>query len=138
MKRSFSAILISIVLFTAIACGDDSRDEVVDPLAEEVVKDSIRIIEGEFIKLADDAVIKGSDFIYGVELDSLSRELAKQVEPLKSDEFEMIPVVVRGKILPNPSRDGWEEVIQIKEILELPQQKQDSTEPKVKTEIEKP
>lgn len=138
MKRNFSAILISIVLFTAIACGDDSRDEVVDPLAEEVVKDSIRIIEGEFIKLADDAVIKGSDFIYGVELDSLSRELAKQVEPLKSDEFEMIPVVVRGKILPNPSRDGWEEVIQIKEILELPQQKQDSTEPKVKTEIEKP
>ena len=138
MRRIFSAILITIILSTAAACGDDSRDEVVDPLATEAVEDSIRIIEGDFIKLADDAVIKGPDFIYGVELDSLSRALAQQVEPLKTDEFEMIPVVVRGKILPNPSRDGWEEVIQIKEILELPTQKQDSTEPKVKTEIEKP
>lgn len=139
MKKSYLAILMGILMFTVAACGDDSREEVIDPLATEEVKDSITIIEGEFIHLADDAVIKGHDFIYGVELDSLGRELAKQVEPLKSDEFDMIPVMVRAKIIANPGRDGWDEIVQIREILELPElKKENSEEPRVKTEIEKP
>lgn len=137
MKKSILVLLI--IGFAFSSCGDDSRDEINDPLTTEVVEDSIKTIEGEFILLADDAVIKGSNFIYGVELDSLSRELAEQVEPLKADEFDMIPVVVKGKIIPNPGRDGWDEVVQIREILELPEQtSQDSEAPKVKRKIEKP
>ena len=111
-----------ILIFIALgfsACGDDTKDEMVKEPVEEVVKDSLSTIEGDFIYLADAAVIKGKNFIYGVQLDSVSQELAQRVAPLKQDDFDMIPVVIRAKVIPNPGREGWEEIVQIREIIEV-------------------
>ena len=40
----------------------------------------------------------------------------------------MVPVVVNGVIKPNPEKDGWKEVVEIKEILKvLPVKKEDNS-----------
>jgi hypothetical protein len=122
-KRLLTALLIA---FTLISCGDDSREKEVEPVVTEVAQDSLKTVEAEFIYLAEAAVLKGKDFIYGVELDSVSMELVEQVEPLKRDEFDMIPVVVKAKIINNPGREGWDEIAQIREIIRIPKKKLDS------------
>ncbi len=137
MKRSFLIILLGLFLFSS--CGGDSRDEEMESVIPAAVEDSLSTIEGEFIYLADAAVLKGQDFIYGVEIDSISMDLVDRVAPLKRDDFDMVPVTVRGKIIPNPRQEGWDEVVQIREILEVPEIKTDSTNlPTVKKEIQKP
>ncbi|SDK85309.1 hypothetical protein SAMN04488034_101661 [Salinimicrobium catena] len=109
------------------ACGDETKEEI-EPAVPEVAQDSLTTIEAEFIFLADAAVLKGRSFIYGVEMDSVSRELIKKVEPLKRDEFDMVPVVVRAKVIENPRQEGWDEIAQIREILEIPERQTDSVE----------
>lgn len=125
MKTKLLAALIGIFMFTA--CGDDTKEEI-EPAVPEVAQDSLTTIEAEFIFLADAAVLKGRSFIYGVEMDSVSRELIKKVEPLKRDEFDMVPVVVRAKVIENPSQEGWDEIAQIREIIEIPERETDSVE----------
>lgn len=92
-----------------------------DQASVETVPDSIQVLKGEFVYGKDAAVIRGENFVYGVTLDSMSNALSEKIAPLKSDDFEMIPVTVKAKILPNPARKGWEEVIEILEIVEVPE-----------------
>lgn len=126
MKRTLLTLFIGLFLLSA--CEDKKKEQKVETPVEEVVKDSLTTIEAEFIYLADAAVLKGRSFIYGVELDSVSMELVEKVAPLKRDEFDMVPVVVRAKIIENPGREGWDEIAQIREILEIPERKADSVE----------
>ena len=100
-KRLFAAL---IILFSFSACGDDAQEDKIEPEVTVQVKDSLTTIKGDFIYLADAAVLKGKDFIYGVELDSISMKLADSVAPFKKDNFDMVPVTVRAKIINNPGR----------------------------------
>ena len=88
----------------------------------EIVPDSIQVLEGDFVFGTNSAVIRGEDFVYGVTIDSMSRALARKIAPFKKDDFDMIPVAVKAKILPNQAQEGWEEVIVIREIIEVPEQ----------------
>ena len=31
----------------------------------------------------------------------------------------MVPVIVKAKVKPNPAKEGWDEIIEIKEILKV-------------------
>lgn len=118
MKKLFGLLILSMILFS---CEDEDRRELMDQPQTEKVPDSIQVLEGEFIYVADAAVLRGEGFVYGVTLDSMSQVLADQVTPLKGDDFEMVPVTVKAKILPNPALKGWEEVIEIREIIKVPE-----------------
>ena len=136
MKKIYFALLAG--LFMLNSCGEDSEPTEVEPQVV-VAKDSIPTIKGEFIFLADAAVLKGKDFIYGVQIDSLSRELADSVANFKQDDFDMVPVTVKARIIKNPRREGWEELVEIKEILEISTKETDtSAAPRIKKDIEKP
>ena len=117
MTKLFGLLILSLALFS---CQDDERKDLMDQPETEKVPDSIQVLEGEFVYTADAAVIRGENFVYGVTLDSMSNVLSEKISPLKSDDFDMVPVKVKAKILPNPSQEGWEEVIEIREILEVP------------------
>ncbi|MCG9971263.1 hypothetical protein [Christiangramia crocea] len=117
MKRLFGVLLITLVFFS---CQNEERKELMEQPEVEKVPDSIQVLTGEIVYGTDAAVIRGDNFVYGVTMDSLSKILASKVAPLKSDDFDMIPVTVKAKILPNPEREGWEEVIEIREIIEIP------------------
>ncbi len=101
MKKTCILIALSLILFS---CKSENKNE--EP----------NLIRGEFILIDDAAVLKGNDFIYGVIINDVTLELAKKVEPLQREEYDMVPVVVKGIIKPNPEQ-GWEEIVEIKEII---------------------
>ena len=81
--------------------------------------DEESIITGEFLFWNNAAVLKTDTEIYGVALDEKMYELDNKCKPLKKDEFDMIPVTIRGTIRKNLQSDGWKEIIQIKEIVSV-------------------
>lgn len=125
MKKNLFIILIAF--FSLTACGGDTNEDL-QPQQVVEVQDSIPTLKGEFIFLSDAAVFKGDTFVYGVKIDTLSKQLAREVEAYKSDEFDMIPVTLKAKIIPNPGMKGWDEFIEIREVLSISVPKADSTE----------
>ncbi|GHA35944.1 hypothetical protein GCM10007103_16750 [Salinimicrobium marinum] len=120
MKEKVLALLLCLFLFSA--CGDSGDDEM-ESMEPEAVADSIPTLEGQFIFLSNEAILKGESFIYGVAIDSVSLNLAEKVKPFKNESFDMVPVKVKAKILKNSSTRGWNETIEIREVLELPESK---------------
>ena len=112
-------LLILSLAFTAFSCQDEGRQDLMNQPEAEKVPDSIQTLTGEFIYAGDAAILRGSDFVYGVTIDSMSKVLAEQVQPFQKEEFDMVPVKVKGKIVPNPRQEGWDENIEIREILEI-------------------
>ncbi len=102
MKKVF--VLLSAILVLASCKNNEETQE----------------ISADFIYLEDAAVLKGSDFIYGVKIDDKARELAERIEAIKLDEFDMVPVVVKGVISKKKeNEEGWEEIVTIKEIVSV-------------------
>lgn len=103
MKKLVLLTVLSLVLFS---CKQKNSSE----------ENEVTLIRGEFILIDDAGVIKGKDFIYGVEINTMAKTLAKQIKPLQREDYDMVPVVVNGVIKPNPQK-GWEEIVDIKEIV---------------------
>lgn len=118
MEKKFLTFTILIFLIVFSACGDNTNEEF-NARQPEPVQDSLSTLSGDFIYLADAAVLKGPNFIYGVTIDSVSTDLANKVASYKKESFDMVPVVVRAKILQNPGKEGWDEIIEIREVLEI-------------------
>ncbi len=104
MKQSLLLIAVTLIL---VSCKKEKSES-------QNIESSL--IRGEFILIDGAAVIKGTDFIYGVVINDATKELAKKVEPLQREEYDMVPVVIKGVIKPNPEQ-GWEEIVEIKEII---------------------
>lgn len=105
-------VLLLITGFTLVCCKEKST--------EDTSSASYDIIEGEFIYLVDAAIIKGDSFIYGVAIDDKMHELATIIKPLQRDEYDMVPVIVKGIINPKSSnQEGWDYIVTIKEIVEV-------------------
>lgn len=112
-------LLILALAVTAFSCQDEGRQELMNQPESEKVPDSIQTLTGEFIYAGDAAILRGSDFVYGVTIDSMSKVLAEQVQPFQKEEFDMVSVRIKGKIVPNPRQDGWDENIEIREIIDI-------------------
>lgn len=77
-------------------------------------------IKGDFIYIADAAVIKGDDFIYGVEVDSMLMNLVKKAEPFKNGNFDMVPVVIEGDLhLKEKNIEGWDTIVKLTKIISV-------------------
>lgn len=121
-------LLILALAISAFSCQDEGRQELLNQPETEKVPDSIQTLTGEFIYAGDAAILRGNDFVYGVTIDSMSKVLAEQVQPFKKEDFDMVSVKVKGKIVPNPRQDGWNENIEIREIIEIPEAEKASEE----------
>ena len=108
-----------IVAILFVSCQDDEQKELNTEPVTAKVQDSLEVLQGDYVYVADAAVLRGENFVYGVKQDSVAMLLSDKVSVLKSDDFEMIPVRVKAKILANPRLEGWDEIIEIKEILEI-------------------
>ena len=76
--------------------------------------------EGEFIYVDDGAVLKGDNFIYGVTIDEMSRHLNDKITPIKKDNYDMVPVIVKGTLGKKAEGvEGWDEVLTITEIVNV-------------------
>ena len=128
MKKLALLLTLALVL---VACKSDNKEsESVQTETETQANSALRLknnvndgtkqIKGEFIYVEDGAVLKGSNFIYGVELNDLAEELKNRVEPVKKDVYDMVPVTVRGRVsTKKEGADGWDEIVTITEILNV-------------------
>ncbi|WP_299212844.1 hypothetical protein [uncultured Aquimarina sp.] len=107
MKKPFLLIIVTLLIFS---CKNEKSTSSSDSDIES------SLIRGEYILIDNAGVLKGKDFIYGVIIDDMAYELAKKVKPLQREEYDMVPVVIKGIIKPN-TEDGWPQVVEIKEIV---------------------
>lgn len=113
-------ILIITLAFIVTSCKNQEQRDSNAPTAEEQNKQHKNTFQGEFIYSEEAAVLKGDDFIYGVELNDLSKNLANQVSKIKTDEYDMVPVIVKGDLNPRPQgTEGWDEILTITEIVHV-------------------
>lgn len=115
MKNIF--LLLALVI-TTVSCKnvEDKKDEI--NTTEAAV--NIKTYKGEFLYLADAAVLKGENFIYGVTIDETMQTLADQVKSVKKDDFDMVPVIVKGSLAKKAEgAEGWDEIITITEIVNV-------------------
>ncbi len=102
MRTLFLILLIAF----ATACTQSSKKTDTNPQ-----------FYGEFLYLADAAVLNTGTEIYGVIIDEKMHELHDLCSPLKRDEFDMIAVYVKGKVEnKNPDEEGWDKRIKITSI----------------------
>ncbi|HZW62734.1 MAG TPA: hypothetical protein VFF15_03720 [Flavobacteriaceae bacterium] len=102
MKKVLLFFTLSLAL---IACKEEPKGEV---------------LKGEFVYLADAAVLQTETEIYAVVIDEKMHELDNKVKPFKSEDTDMIPVEIRGIISPKPEgEEGWDYRVKITEILNV-------------------
>jgi hypothetical protein len=112
--------LIFLMFFLLTACESDKKAKSNNATeVEALAKDEgFRQLKGEFIYVEGSAVLKGRDFIYGVVIDDMANELIEQTNQEKIDEYDMIPVLIKGNIIDN-TEEGWEKLVEVKEILRV-------------------
>lgn len=110
-------IFILSLLFIFTACDND--EGTAPPVIEPSARDSIQIYEGNFITTGNAAVLKGNQFIYQVVMDSLALSLKDSLKQ-DPDAPAIRPVVVKGKVAMNNLKNGYSHIIEIIEVLEIP------------------
>ncbi|HET8810312.1 MAG TPA: hypothetical protein VFM65_08620 [Flavobacteriaceae bacterium] len=117
MKKYFFALMLLAIGFSS--CQDEPKKQPVKSEKATEKTDSLKVLRGEFIYVDSAAVLKGNDFIYGVEIDSMAKKLARKTDSLKRNEFDMVPVILEGVVRQNKKEEGWDEILTIKEILRV-------------------
>jgi len=78
------------------------------------------LFEGDFVYTMEAAVLTGNSFIYGINMNSLARELGARVEKIKKTEQDIVPVKIRGVLKSKPAdAEGWDEILTITDIIEI-------------------
>ena len=109
-------LIVLITLFVSLsACKNDQKTTLVT-----TENSNLAVYKGEFIFTDGAAVLKGSDFIYGVIVDDKMKELADKVAPVKKDPFDMVPVIVTGTLASGPQDiETWDEFLTIIDIVQV-------------------
>jgi hypothetical protein len=107
-------ILIALLIGFS-ACKNDQKTTLVT-----TENSNLAVYKGEFIFTDGAAVLKGSDFIYGVVVDDKMKELADKVAPAKKDPYDMVAVIVTGTLAPGPKDiETWDEFLTIIDIVQV-------------------
>ena len=102
-----------LMMFLALtACKELSKRSTQEAAGGEV-------ISGEFLFWNNAAVLKTDTDIYGVVIDEKMYELDNKCKPFKKDEYDMLPVTIKGVIRKNPVSDSWAEVIEVKAVISV-------------------
>ena len=101
-KMKYNLPLIALLLFVA-ACTTQPKSEV-------------ESVTGEFLFYDNAAVLNTGSEIYGVVVDDKLHELHAQALTVQKDSFDMVQVYIKGVISENPNKEGWPQVVTVKEI----------------------
>lgn len=122
-------LIFSITLFWSCKNGEKStissedQEKVIGADDKEKTakqSDGLTLLRGDFLYLADAAVLQTHREVYAVVIDEKMHELDAKVKAFKKEDTDMIPVEVRAKITPKPKdEEGWDYRVEIKEILKV-------------------
>lgn len=98
-------LLVFTLIIAFTACKEEPKGE---------------ILTGEFVYLADAAVLQTETEIYGVIIDKEMHQLDEMCQPFKNEVTDMVPVEIRGVITPKPEgEEGWDFRVKITEIIKV-------------------
>ena len=121
-------VVFLLVITTAfLSCKKDSKSNkgkesisIDDSEKTDKQNDGLTLLKGDFIYFSDAAVLQTHREVYGVVIDEKMHELDIQVQQYKNEVTDMVPVEIRGKIIPKPeNEEGWPYRVEIKEILNV-------------------
>ena len=121
-------VVFLLVITTAfLSCKKDSKSNkgkesisIDDSEKTDKQNDGLTLLKGDFIYFSDAAVLQTHREVYGVVIDEKMHELDIQVQQYKNEVTDMVPVEIRGKIIPKPeNEEGWAFRVEIKEILNV-------------------
>lgn len=119
MKKITLLIAILVLTFSCKNTEQKTEETEKEPVVKEMTATE-SMYQGEFIVVDNVAVFKGSNYIYGVTLNDLAKDLAKQVEAVKNDAFDMVPVIVKGNLSKKEEgQEGWDDILTITEIVKV-------------------
>ncbi|GAK88317.1 hypothetical protein JCM19297_2830 [Nonlabens ulvanivorans] len=122
MKR---LLVLCFIVISTVACKN--QESPVDVVTTEDISPSFvedeNTYKGEFILLDDAAVLTSKNEIYAVRIDEKLKQLHELALPLQKTKFDMVNVILKGELVPNPllveTGEGWEQMLIIKEIIEV-------------------
>lgn len=125
MKKT---VLIVLICLGVISCKNENSkiDEASKSYSQN---DGLITMKGDFIFIDNAAVLQTPTEIYGVVIDSKMKELEMQVQPLKNESTDMVPVTVRVKKFEKPTdEEGWPYRVEIKEIIKVEKPEEDTND----------
>ncbi len=130
MKKIY--FIFALCILTIVSCKNDAKSNENDTPKTESVANEFETFSGMFLYLEGEkaAVLQtAGSSMYGVVIDDQLLALNEKCKTYKTKEHDMVPVVIKGLKKPNPVKDAWKEVIEIKEILSVqkPSENQDGT-----------
>ncbi|KEZ92353.1 hypothetical protein [Nonlabens ulvanivorans] len=122
MKR---LLVLCFIIIATVSCKNQEQPldvATTEDISTSFVEDE-NTYKGEFILLEDAAVLTGKSEIYAVRIDDKLKQLHELALPLQKTKFDMVNVILKGELVPNPllleTGEGWEQMLIIKEIIEV-------------------
>lgn len=119
MKKLAFYIILTVLI---VSCKENTKETIGADSPEKTAKqsDGLTLLKGDFLYLADAAVLQTHREVYGVIIDEKMEELNEQAKLLKDTEFDWVQVEIRGEITQKPEKEeGWDNRVAIKEILNV-------------------
>lgn len=119
MKKT---VILFLIITTLYSCKNDSKTGTTDTenTATEQQTERLTLLTGDFVYYADAAVLQTPQEVYGVVINQKMHELHDMVKGYKTEDTDMVPVEIRGNVIPKPDgEEGWPFRIEIKEIINV-------------------
>ena len=111
-------ILICIAVFS-FSCEGVNNKPKVNKLVETKNDDKI-IVSGDYIFYNNAGVLQTSKDVYGIIINDKVIELNEKLSLIKKDEFDFVPVILKGKLSSkDEDEEGWSVKLEITEIVEI-------------------
>ena len=111
-------ILICIAVFS-FSCEGVNNAPKPNKLVETKNDDKI-IVSGDYIFYNNAGVLQTSKDVYGIIINEKVLELNEKLSLIKKDEFDFVPVILKGKLSSkNENEEGWSVKLEITEIIEI-------------------
>lgn len=114
-----SGVWIAMIAVLVASCNT-AKEKQENALTADEISATENNYTGDFIYSDGVAVLAGKSYIYGVELNSVAKELAEKVDAIKTNKNDIVSVTVKGNVTSKPEgTDGWDEIITITHIIDV-------------------
>ncbi len=111
-------ILILILLFS-FSCNS-KQNKVVSNEVVETKNNDLIILSGDYVFYNNAAVLQTNKNVYGIIINEKVNELNEKLSSIKKDEFDFVPVILKGRLKNKDKNDeGWSVKLEITEIVEI-------------------
>ena len=118
-KMNLYRILICISLLSFSCNGKQDVKTPTNNLLETKNDDQI-IISGDYIFYDNAGVLQTNKNVYGIIINDKAEELNKKLSSIKENEFDFVPVILKGKLFnKKENEEGWSVKFEIIEIVEI-------------------